>query len=61
VIPPRKKTAVPARTTLITPRTYTETGIVEARTIQSGVYLGRTMLPPCMAPRNGSPYREYHG
>ena len=46
VIPPRKETAVPARTTLVTPRTYTETGMVEARKIQSGVYLGRTMLPP---------------
>ena len=46
VIPPRKESAVPALTTLVTPRTYTETGMVEARTIQSGVYLGRTMLPP---------------
>ena len=46
VIPPRIETAVPARTTLVTLRTYTETGMVEARTIQSGVYVGRTMLPP---------------
>lgn len=46
VIPPRKETTVSARSTLVTPRTYTKTGMVEARKIQSGVYLGHTLLPP---------------
>jgi len=45
-IPPRGELDIPARSTLLSIRNVGSEGMVESRRLRSGVYVGRTLLPP---------------